>query len=396
MKITLTTLILFLSTAICAQGTITTKIKSRILSKTRELRIYVPEGYKIDSLKKYPLTIVLDAEELFDIYVSNAKLFALHDKAPEQIIIGINQARNNDRYKDCSYEKHNSYPVPSAQLFIDFVRSELLPFAEDNYRVSNFKTIVGNSLTGNFINYFLIEHQPTFNAFITINPSFAPEMSFAIENKVKIITNIPLFYYLSNGNYNSIKKSISITGIATRLKDIENSHFKFHYDLYNQASRIASIGQSLASAQAFIFKSFAAISNKEYKEKIADLTPPEAIAYLENKYLEIEQLFGANFKIRERDIYAVEGIILDQENGDYLKDFGKMIQKLYPESPLGDYYLGNYYETGGKLKKALRHYKNGYSKVKGNEADAIGYYQNIIRVLDLQKDEDSEEIEAED
>ena len=381
----LTIICLILSITLHAQESFVKKFDSSILYTSREIKIHIPEGYKKDSLKKYPLTIVLDADKLFDIYVSNATLFAKNDKAPEQIIIGINQHKNNDRYKDCSYEDHNSYPIPSAQLFLDFIRIELVSFATENYRISNFRTIVGNTLTANFINYFMIENQPSFDAFVAINPSFAPDMPFAIQDKANSLKNTPIFYYLSNGSYNSIQKSTVIKATAKRLKDIENPNFLFNSDLFDQESKIASIGQSIARSQAFIFKSYAAISDKEYRNKIKQLSPPEAIAYLEKKYMAIDYLFDANLKIREQDIYTIEGIILDQENGDYLKDFGEMIQGLYPGSPLGDYYIGNYYETGGKLKKALRHYKSGYSKVKGGEADALGYYQNVTRILNKLK-----------
>ena len=67
-------------------------------------------------------------------------------------------------------------------------------------------------------------------------------------------------------------------------------------------------------------------------------------------YVEIEYLFGTNLKIREKDIFTVEKIILDKENGDYLKSFGEMINKLYKDSPMGDYYIGRYYETGKNYK----------------------------------------------
>jgi len=385
MKLALTLLCLSLSITIHAQGIFTKKINSEILNTSRELKIYIPEGYKKDSLKKYPLTIVLDADQLFEIYVSNAKLFAKNDKAPEQIIIGINQHKNMDRYKDCSYEEHNSYPIASAQLFLDFVRSELFSFALENYRVSSFRTIVGNKLTANFIGYFLIEHQPSFTAFIALNPSYAPDMPFAIQDKVNSLKNTPIYYYLSNGSYNSPEKNAVLQATVSRLKNIENTNFKFSEDHFNQKSKVASIGQSLARSQAFIFESYAAISKEEYKHDVQQLSPPDAIAYLENKYVEIDYLFDTNLKIRERDIYAIEGIILDKENGDYLKDFGEMIQNLYPESPLGDYYIGTFYETGGKLKKALKYFKSGYSKVKDNEEDAVGYYQNIERVLNKQQ-----------
>lgn len=90
-------------------------------------------------------------------------------------------------------------------------------------------------------------------------------------------------------------------------------------------------------------------------------------------------------KIREKDIFRIEPIIIDKENGDYLEEYGKMIMRLYPESPIGDYYIGLYYETGYDYKKALKHYKNGYAKITTDNPNADAYYANIERVLEKQR-----------
>ena len=58
-----------------------------------------------------------------------------------------------------------------------------------------------------------------------------------------------------------------------------------------------------------------------------------------------------------------------------------MINRLYPESPIGDYYIGQYYETGNDLKRALKYYKNGYAKISSDDPNADGYYQNVERVM---------------
>jgi len=58
-----------------------------------------------------------------------------------------------------------------------------------------------------------------------------------------------------------------------------------------------------------------------------------------------------------------------------------MINRLYPDSPLGDYYIGLYYETGYDYKKALKYYKNGYAKIGSDNPNADAYYANIERVL---------------
>jgi len=58
-----------------------------------------------------------------------------------------------------------------------------------------------------------------------------------------------------------------------------------------------------------------------------------------------------------------------------------MINKLYNDSPMGDYYIGRYYETGGKFRQALRYYKTGYVKLPKGDPNSDGYYENIARVL---------------
>ena len=357
------------------------KFNSIELGNDRYLKIYIPPSYHLDQTKLYPLTIVLDAEYLFDVYVGNSILFANKDKAPEQIIVGINQNQYNERYEDCSYLEENSFPTEQGNSFYKFIRSELFEYFENNYRISPFKTIVGNTLTANFINYFLIEDYPAFNAFININPHYALDIPAMLQTKIQSLNDENTYYYLSNSKYNIDKWKKSIKTTNSLLSISENPKFKYKFDSFDNSSKTASIGQAIPSALAFIFELYSAISKEEFEKNIKHLSPPDAIAYLENKYVEIEYLFGSNLKIRERDIFSVESIILDKENGDYLKNFGEMINKLYNESPIGDYYIGRYYETGGKLKLALRYYKSGYMKLPENDPNADGYYENIERIL---------------
>jgi len=372
---------LFISSVLHSQNTQVKKFNSTELNTERYLKIYVPPGYADDESKLYPLTIVLDAEYLYDVYVGNSILFSAMEKAPEQIIVGINQNQYNERIRDCAYSKENSFPTADSEAFYRFIRSELLNYLEENYRLSPFRTIVGNTLTANFINYFLIEDNPGFNAFVAINPYYAPDMPAMIHQKIPALKDENRFYYLSGGNYIADNWKSPINGTNELFKTASNPKFKYKYEFFENSNSVASIGQSIPSAFAFIFDLYSAISKEEFEKNIKDLSPADAIAYLENKYVEIDYLFGSNLKIRESDIFAIESIILDKENGDYLKNFGEMINKLYKESPIGDYYIGRYYETGGKFKQALEYYKSGYMKLPEGDPNADGYYENIERVL---------------
>ncbi len=378
-------LLLFLPLSIFSQENITfKKFNSSLLGTERIIKIYVPDSYDTEKDRNYPVAVIFDADYLFDLYVSNAKLFASTDEAPEQIVVGILQNQNKERYDDCDYSVDTGLPTEESTKFYGFIRDELLPFIDDNYRTSMFKTIVGNTITANFINYYFLENDHIFNAYININPSYAPHMAEKLEAKTQTLTN-DVFYYVCNGDYVKSRKKKAINDVVNLLKLSEIEKFHFKYDNFKTATRTSSIGQAIPSALSLIFRPYSGISKEEFDHVIAEMSPAEAIEYLEKKYVEIDYLFGSNLKIREHDIYMIEPIIIDKEDGNYLEEFGKMINRLYPDSPLGDYYIGLYYETGYNYKKALKYYKNGYAKIGSDNENADAYYQNIERVLDKKR-----------
>lgn len=382
MRQILFTFLLLFSFLLSAQEVFLHEINSMELGQKRLIKIYVPESYDVNKERLYPLAVVMDGDYLFDAFVGNSKMFAYKDKAPEQIIVGIMQA--DTRYEDCDYDKVSGLPSDTGNKFYRFIRMELLDYMESNFRLSPFRTLVGDSFTANFLNYFVLENELAFDAFVAINPSYSPDMPIMLQNKLSMPLKQKLYYYTNSGKYHSAEKSKIIKDVVFLLKATENPELSLKYDFFETTSLTASKGQAISAALAHIFDIYSAISKEEFDANVKYLSPPDAIAYLEKKYVEIDYLFGTNMKIRERDIYAIESIVIDQDNGEYLVSFGEMIQKLYPESPLSDYYIGMFYEKKGKYKQALKNYKNGYAKFDKDSEDAEAFYQNIERVLNRQ------------
>jgi len=372
-------LLFFFTNVFFAQQTLTETLDSSELGTKRTIKIFLPASYEEETERQYPLTVVFDADYLFDVYVGNSILFAKKDKAPEQIIVGIVQS-DDQRYEDCSYDPNSSRPTDEATNFYKFVKDELLTYMDENYRISPFKTVIGNTITANFSNYFMLDNEHIFNAYININPYYAPEIPVAISSIPQTIKKNTYYYYLCSGDYLSKKRKNAIAVMDASLSPLELEKFNYKFDDLSGATTVSSIGQAIPSAMAFIFEIYSSISKEEFNTKIKDLSPPDAIAYLENKYVDIDYLFGTNLKIREKDIYAIEGIIIDKENGEYLRDFGEMLYRLYPESPLGDYYVGLGFELNGKFKRALEAYKEGYLKFENDPKGADAFYQNVDRV----------------
>ncbi|MFD2565847.1 alpha/beta hydrolase [Pseudotenacibaculum haliotis] len=366
------------------QKTIYKKYESDELKDIRDVTIHLPKGYEKDSISNFPLAIVLDGQKLFDLYVGVSNYYASQDNAPEQIVVGVNM--ESTRSKDAGYDVTDSKLTTDARRFYRFLRDELIPFVEANYKTSPFLTIVGESLTANFITHFLKEKDPIFNAYISINPTLAPDVNAQVQsyNIERLGTMDNTFYFYVSGNpYAKSEKLTKIQAFGKFMKSIGVENFNVVFDeLSSSPSSASVIGEGMSRAFAKIFEIYSGITQDEYDKKIKELDPPSAIAYLETKYLDIEYLFGSNIGIRQQDVVAIEDIIIEKENGDYLKDFGEMILKLYPTSEMGNYYLGRYFESGNDFKAALEQYRLGYGKMNPADPNADLYYLNVERMLE--------------
>jgi hypothetical protein len=371
----------FFSFVVFSQKIITKTIVSNYLDANRNIKIYLPEGYSSMEHKNYPLAIILDASYLFDLYVGNSVLLAKKDKAPKQIIIGIDMAKT--KKKDTYFNKNNGKLTSNNSKFYKFLKNDIIFEVGNNYKTSPFISIVGVGTSANLITHFLGEQTPLINAYLCINPIY----SDFIKNQIQAYNLIALqdedntfYYYTNNSTIFSNKKQIKIRHLQKSLTRLNIKNFHVLNDNIATSSSISAIGEAIPRALTKVFEIYSAISQEEYDSYIKELSPLDAITYLENKYLEIEYLFGSNLKIRKRDIYAVEKIIIEKENGDYLREFGKMILNLFPDSPLGNYYIGRYYEEGENIKKALLYYKIGYGKMNPSDPSADAFYENILRL----------------
>ena len=364
-----------------SQKLIEKNLDSDMLETKRNIKIYLPQGYEEEVGKNYPLAIVFDAEYLFDTYVGNSILFAAKDKAPKQIVVGISMEKT--RKKDTYFNTSNGKLTSSNIAFYQFVRDEVLFYMESTYRTSPFISLIGEGTSANLISHYLKESVPFINSYICINPTFSDFIGQQLQSYKlkKFLKEDNTFYlYTNNSTSFSVKKQTKIGEVQAGLSSLKLKNFQIVNDLITTSSSISAMSEAIPRAINKIFEIYSAISKEEFDKNIKDLPPFEAITYLEKKYLEIEFLFGSNLGIRERDIYAIENIIIEKENGDQLDAFGNMILKLFPSSPLGDYYIGRYYESGNQPEKALEHYKIGYGKMDPADPNIDAFYENILRL----------------
>ena len=148
---------------------------SNVLKESREIYIEFPEYYSPDSDEKYPVVFILDGEKFLNT------LHTVHNNysggfMPEMILVGISNAENRirdlttsnvDEIGGQSFQHENG----QADLFTKFIETELIPFVEDKYPVTNYRTLIGHSYGGLFTVNTLLHHSELFQNYIAIDPS---------------------------------------------------------------------------------------------------------------------------------------------------------------------------------------------------------------------------------
>ena len=379
-------IIFCLSVSVFCQKVSTRSIDSKELKTQRNVKIYLPKNYRKDVKTNYPIAIILGDEYLFDLYVGNAKLFANADKAPVQIVVGIDMKSTFS--KDVAILESSNLLSSNGVHFYNFIKHELIPFLERSYRTSPFMTIVGEGKGANFITHFLKEPEPIFNAYICATPEFAKYSPEIIKSYYpKRLENIDntFFIYASNTKAHTTDELFGrFSEINTYLSSFEAKNLNIVFDSFkNSPGFLSTIAETIPRAMTKIFALYSKISKSEYEKKIKDLEPLEAIKYLENKYLNIQYLYGSNLNVRLDDIYAIEGIVIDKQDGDYLRVLGDFVNIKYPDLHLGNYYIGKYHELRRDYEKADFYYKAAYGKMNLSDPNTNDLYENIKRVNDL-------------
>lgn len=152
--------------------------QSKTLGETRTLNIYLPEGYNPDDTLKYPVIYLLDgsADEDFIHIVGLVQYYSFEwiSQMPKSIVVGIATV---DRRRDFTFPTsieadRKRYPTTGhSDRFISFVATELQPFIETQFKTTQSKTIIGQSLGGLLATEILFKNPALFNKYIIVSPS---------------------------------------------------------------------------------------------------------------------------------------------------------------------------------------------------------------------------------
>ncbi len=339
-------------------------IISKYLNEKRAIEIQLPRSYEIEVDKNYPLMIVLDGDYMFNIVSGSVDYLSYWGDIPENLVVGINQ--KDTRFQDSSvFDNITHTPISSTASFYDFIVNELIPYFSKNYRVSNFKVIVGQERTANFANFFLLKNDPQIRGVISISPKISENMNrYLNENLSK--SNSKIVYTLSSSkrDFESIFKNVS--ELTASLDSIENKNLRFESLIFDKENHYILPSVSVPRSIRSTYSMYSDIDKIEYDSIISKLeTSP--IDYLKNKYQLIKEFYDLDKTISMNDFMAIEEFIEENEFFNLYDELSELAKQEYPGTILPSYYKGRFIEETGDPKKAMYIYRSAYNmkEVKG-------------------------------
>lgn len=183
--------ILILGNSCTTQQKEKTNLKyNKIVTKHTEIRqifseevgdsfyIYIKLPKKYNSTnKRYPVLYLLDGDIDFNMASSIVRYLQYGKELPEMIIVApgyatmLSDNETNHRERDYTISTHKQFDESGgATRYLNFLKSELLPFIDSKYRTNAFRILNGYSLGGLFVINTLIEAPELFNGYIAGSP----------------------------------------------------------------------------------------------------------------------------------------------------------------------------------------------------------------------------------
>ncbi len=261
-----------LSTSLSHNFTITSSsVYSTYLDDSYNITIAVPNNYNETDSYNYPTIYLLDAAYHLDGthpflgrdvgpggVIGIVSDLIVEKDLPSCILVGIGYEGNIDSQRRRDFADNRS-------SFYNFLKYELIPFIDDNYRTDNAdRTLLGHSLGGTFTTYCLLQYDfsspSLFKRFVTLSGNYLMETfdSLASESamyeRISNSTNpsVDLSVFLAVGEDDLLFASCN-EDLIDRLNSRDYKNFRFNGKIYENLDHGSIVRPGFTDGLKWVF-----------------------------------------------------------------------------------------------------------------------------------------------
>ncbi len=153
-------------------------LDSKILKRTVNIFVWVPQGYS-QSTARYPVLYDLNSFFCFTYDCGTVEMYARTLDIPSMIVVGVPQLYAG--YVPTPFEQRAD-TLAGADLSIRFLKEELIPLVEQNYRANALRLLYGHSVGGLFTMYALFNYPDMFTGYLAGSPWFQNDEQYWLKN----------------------------------------------------------------------------------------------------------------------------------------------------------------------------------------------------------------------
>ena len=228
------------SPAALAQGTDivigrTVPLASKVLGRDVNVQVSLPDGYDAGTAR-YPVLYVLNGAFSFAYDQGVVQILSRLQDIPGMIVVGV--PGFDDGYVPTPFEQRGEAPT-AYDRSVRFLREELIPFVEKDYRTNPFRILYGHSVGGLFTIYTMFNTPDLFSAYIAGSPWFQVNDGYWLKNIEKLAKERALdgkFLFMTVGKgeadltretYKGLEKwfdAASLRGLTRKSAWVEGDH----------------------------------------------------------------------------------------------------------------------------------------------------------------------------
>jgi len=374
-------------------------IYSETLKEYRKIYVQLPASYEANKNEKYPVVFILDGEVLLPT-VNNVQDFYSGGFTPEMILVGISNETN--RVRDLTTSKITEmYGMPfgqengAAANFSMFLETELIPFIENKYPVTPFRTLIGHSYGGLFTLYSLVTKPELFSNYIAIDPSLDWDNQKLLKQANQLLAKNSyqaksLFMSL-NGQLNMQDPTVTIANVMQDSSDFtlfprsniafselvaqnKQNGLALEWKFYPMDIHGTIPFPSIMDGLISVFQWYQMENTDKFNSP--ETSKEELSEIIQYRAKKLNNYFKYPVAPYPEDLLNMLGYMsLDMEQTEKSKMFFEYNMEFYPNNPTVYDAMGDYYERNGDKTTAIKFVTKAY-EMSGNS-----YYKDKMETL---------------